>query len=212
MAARQRFQLVPALRLRSALLDAVEPVDAYLDDNDPKQPAAYRALRVQIESGFADLHGHLDRDPEPRALVERARDEWTEADRAATEILSVRRTPGDARGDALMERFHGLVGSAVDRLGALSADIEHDVTQDHDDALLFYERSEWITGIAAGLSVLAMIAAVVIIGRIVSTSVDRLVAGAERFAAGDRDHRIDAPVCPAPQRGRGVQPDDRTHP
>jgi diguanylate cyclase (GGDEF)-like protein len=41
-----------------------------------------------------------------------------------------------------------------------------------------------------------MIAGVVTIGRIMSSSVDRLVAGAEHFAAGDRDHRIDVQVPP----------------
>jgi len=196
VAARQRYQLVPSYRLRSALADAVDPVDEFVDDADPTQPPAYRVLRERIEAGFADLHDHLQRDPEPRAQVERSREEWTAADRLATEAISVRRRAGDPQGAELMQRFHGLMASAVDRLGAVSADLETDLNQDHDEAILSYERSEWLTGAAAAASLLAMIAAVITVGRVVSGSVDRLVAGAERFAAGDRDHRIDVQVPP----------------
>jgi diguanylate cyclase (GGDEF)-like protein len=196
VAARQRYQLVPAYRLRSALGDAVDPVDEFVDDADPTQPPAYRALRERIEAGFADLHDHLQQDPEPRTQVERSREDWTAADRLATEVISVRRPAGDPHGAELMQRFHGLMASAVDRLSAVSADLEIDLNQDHDEALLFYERSEWLAGGAAAASLLAMIAAVITVGRVVSGSVDRLVAGAERFAAGDRDHRIDVQVPP----------------
>jgi diguanylate cyclase (GGDEF)-like protein len=108
----------------------------------------------------------------------------------------VRRPGGDPKGVELMERFHGLMGSAVDKLGAATTALEADLVQDHDEALLFYERSEWMTAGAAGVSLLAMIAGVFTIGRVVSGSVDRLVAGAERFAAGDREHRIDVQVPP----------------
>ncbi len=196
VAARQRFQLAPAYRLRGALLDAVDPVDEFVDGADPTRPPAYRVLRERIEGGFSDLHRQLSQDPEPRTLVERARDEWEAADRVATELISVRRPSGDPQGEELMQRFHGLTGSAVDTLGAVGSVLEADLDRDHDEALLFSERSEWLAGIAAGVSLLAMIVAVTIIGRIVSSSVGRLVAGAGRFAAGDRDHRIEVPVPP----------------
>jgi diguanylate cyclase (GGDEF)-like protein len=196
VASRQRYQVAPAYRLRSTLLDAMVPVDEFVDDGDATQPAAYRALREKIEAGFAELHDHLQRDPEPRTLVERSRADWSAADALATAVLSVRRPGGDARGAELMERFHGLMQSAGDKLSAVGTDLESDIAQDHDEALLFYERSEWLAGIAAAVSLLAMIAGVVTIGRVVSGSIDRLVAGAERFAAGDRDHRIDVQVPP----------------
>jgi diguanylate cyclase (GGDEF)-like protein len=196
VAARQRYQLVPSLRLRAALLDAVEPLDEFVDDGDPQQAAAYRVLREQVETGFSDLQGRLSSDPEPFRLESRAREDWTSADRVATETFGIRHVRGDRLAVERMERFHALIGAAVDKLGALSKDIEADVVGDHDEALLFYERAEWLTAIAGGISFLAMLAAVITIGRIVSQSVDRLVAGAERFAAGDRLHRIDVQVPP----------------
>ncbi len=196
IAARQRYQLLPTHRLRALVLDASVPVDEFVDDGDPTRPAAYRALRERIEAAFAALHDHLQHDPEPRAIVERAREDWSSADRAATEILSVRRAAGNPRDLESMQRFDGLIEAATDKLAAVSTDLERDLTADHDEALLFYERSEWIMGIAAAVSLLTVLAAVIIIGRILSNSVDRLVSGATRFASGDREHRIDVPVPP----------------
>lgn len=196
VAARQRDQLLPTHRLRALLLDAAIPVEEFVDDGDAAKPAAYRLLRERVEGAFVELQQHLQQEAEPRALVERSREDWTAADRAATEILSVRRAPGDRYDIELMQRFGGLVESAADKLAAVSTDIERELAADHNEAELFYERSEWIMGIAIGLSLLTVIAAVIIIGRIMTSSVDRLVTGAERFASGDREHRIDVQVPP----------------
>jgi diguanylate cyclase (GGDEF)-like protein len=153
-------------------------------------------LRQRIETDFADLHNRLSDEAEPRTLLERSRADWTAADAVATEVLSVRRPGGDPHGVELMERYHGLMRSAVDKLSVVSGDLETDVMHDHDEALLFYERADWLAGIAAAVSVLSMIAGVMTIGRVMSGSIDRLVAGAERFAAGDRAHRIDIQIPP----------------
>jgi diguanylate cyclase (GGDEF)-like protein len=196
VAARQRDQIDPTQRLRLLIWDAVPPLDEFMDEGDPRQPREYRALREQIETAFAGLHGRLQSDPELQTLVERARDDWTAADRLANEALSVRRAPGDPHGAELMDSFNGLTVSAVDKLGAVYADLEATLRADHDSALLFFERSEWLAAIGAVVSVLAILLGVFIVGRIMSGSVERLVDGAQRFAAGDRDHRIEIRVPP----------------
>jgi diguanylate cyclase (GGDEF)-like protein len=53
-----------------------------------------------------------------------------------------------------------------------------------------------LAAIGAVVSVLAILLGVFIVGRIMSGSVQRLVDGAQRFAAGDRDHRIEIHVPP----------------
>jgi HAMP domain-containing protein len=194
--ARQRDQIDPTQRLRLLIWDAVPPLDAFMDEGDPRRPREYRALREQIETAFADLHARMQSDPELRTLVERARDDWTAADRLATEALSVRRAPGDPHGAELMDSFNGLIISAVDKLGAVHGDLEATLRADHDSALRFFERSEWLAAIGAIVSVLAILLGVFMIGRIMSGSVERLVDGAQRFAAGDRDHRIEIRVPP----------------
>jgi diguanylate cyclase (GGDEF)-like protein len=196
VAVRQRDQLLPIHRLRALILDASVPVDEFVDLGDAMQPPVYRAVRERIEAAFAELHGHLAGEAEPLALVERAREDWAGADHIATEILSVRRPPGDPHEAELMQRFDGLIESASDKLSAVSVDIERDLTDDHDAALRAFERTDWVIGIAWAVSLLTVLAAVLTIGRIVSTSVDRLVIGAERFASGDRAHRIDVVVPP----------------
>jgi diguanylate cyclase (GGDEF)-like protein len=196
IATRHRYELAPAYRLGTVLLEAVEPVDEFVDAGDPTRPPAYRVSRQQVEAAFAALHDRFGDETEPRTLVERALEDWTAADIVASEILSVHRPGGDPQGVLLMERFHGRIGAAIDKMAALAASLETDLTQDHDRALLSYERADWVTGIASVVSVLAIVAAVVVIGRVVSGSVDRLVDGAERFATGDRKHRIDVQVPP----------------
>jgi diguanylate cyclase (GGDEF)-like protein len=196
VAARQRNQLDPTQRLRLLLADATEPLDDFVDEGDPRDPAAYREARGRIESLFADLGPRMQRDSALRSLVARAEDDWTSADRIATRVLSVRRAAGDTANAAQMDEFHGLVNSADDKLGALYEDLAADVHADHDQALRDVERSEWLAVAAAILSALAILVGVLIIGRVISGSVERLVSGAERFAAGDRGHRIDVTVPP----------------
>lgn len=111
------------------------PLDEFMDEGDPRQPRAYRATREQIETAFAGLHAHMQSDPELWTLVERARDDWTAADRLAPEAFSVRRAPGDPHGAELMDSFGGLIVSAVDKLGAVYGDLEARVRADHESAL-----------------------------------------------------------------------------
>lgn len=196
VAARQRDEIDPTQRLRLLLLEAATPLDDYVDEGDPRLPAAYREQRQLIETAFASVHDQMPRDPELRIVVERARDDWTAADRLAAEALSVRRPPGDPRSEQLMDGFHGLVGAAEDKLGTVYHNLATDLRADHDTALRDVDRSKWLALVAAAISALAVLAGVIMIGRVIAGSVERLVTGAERFAAGDRDHRIDVSVPP----------------
>ncbi len=196
VATRQRTHIDPTQRLQLRLWESAVPLDLYLDSGDPRDRESFRAARQRVETGFAELHAALASEPKVRPMVERAHADWSEADRVATELISVRRPAGDPQGLELAERVDGLVASAVDKLGTAYEAIEADLKRDHDMALLAYRRSEWIVGIAAVVSVLFVIAGILIIGRLMLVSIDRLVDGAARFAAGDRDHRIEVHVPP----------------
>ncbi len=196
VAARQRQQIDPTQRLRLLIVDAASPLDDFMDEGDPTRPAAYRAARERIESLFATLRDAVASDRASVSLVDRAQDDWTAADRVATVALSVHRAAGDSAGARLMDEFHGLSGSAVDKLGALYDNLVTDLHADHDAALRDVDRTDWLAAGAGGLSALAILVGVVIIGRVMAGSVERLVNGAELFAAGDRDHRIDVSVPP----------------
>jgi diguanylate cyclase (GGDEF)-like protein len=196
VAQRQRDQIAPSHRLQLDLAGAIGPIELYLDDSAPDERAAYRASRERIDAGFAALQHALAGAPEAHALAERARDDWSRADEVAQDVLSRRWPPGAANGLDLARRFETSVAAATDRLSAATDDLERDLASDHADAERAYERTEWIAGIAAGISLLAMVAGVLTIGRLLRVSVDRLVDGAARFASGDRDHRIDVQVPP----------------
>lgn len=196
VAARQRDQIDPLQHLRLLLWESVPPLNDFMDEGDPRQPREYRALREQIELGFVRLHPQLQSNAELQTLLERARTEWTEADRLATEAFSVRRAAGDKRGEEIMDSFNGLIQSSVDKLGAVYSDLETTLRADHDAAIRSFDRSEWLAAAAAVVSVVAILLGVFMVGRVMSGSVERLVQGAQRFAAGDRDHRIDIHVPP----------------
>jgi diguanylate cyclase (GGDEF)-like protein len=196
VAVRQRDQITPTQRLQLELWEANDPIDLYLDDSDPAEAAEYRVLREKIEASFAHVHAAMQAEPEARILVERARADWTEADKVAAKVLSRRWPPSDADGVTLAKQFNTAIAAAQDRLGAVYDDLMIDLDRDHADATLSYERSQWIAGIAVATSLLLMAAGVFVIGRFLLNSVDRLVDGAARFAAGDRDHRIEVRVPP----------------
>ena len=193
VAARQHEEIAPAQRLQIAMLDAAEQIDEFVDTRDMTFKSAYRDHRAQIEADFALLHKGLGARLEERTLIERARDDWTAADGLAIQITTVAKAAEDA---AKLEQFDGAINASVDKIDAFYTEAERDVSGDYFDAELAYERSQWIAGIAAAVSLAMVIAGVIMFGHLVSVSVDRLVDGAARFAAGDRDYRIDIQVPP----------------
>lgn len=193
VAARQHEEIAPAQRLQIAMLDAAEQIDEFVDTRDMTFKSAYRDHRAQIEADFALLHKGLGTRLEERTLIERARDDWTAADGLAIQITTVAKAAEDA---AKLEQFDGAINASVDKIDAFYTEAERDVSGDYFDAELAYERSQWIAGIAAAVSLAMVIAGVIMFGHLVSVSVDRLVDGAARFAAGDRDYRIDIQVPP----------------
>jgi diguanylate cyclase (GGDEF)-like protein len=196
VAARYRDQIGPTQSLQLALWEAAVPVDEYLDAHEARDVAAYRAERTHIEAGFATLHRQLDSDAGLRGLLERAQADWSVADGIASELISTERAPGDAHGVELADKFDGLIASSVDKLHAVHEDLDADLQADHADALVSYERVQWVAGIAASASLLLMIVGTAGIGRIIVTNVERLVDGARKFAAGNRSHRIEVQVPP----------------
>lgn len=193
---RQSVQIVPAQKLRILIWDTLLPVDEYLEEGDQGYRASYRLHRTQIESGFAELTKVVEGDPSVQTVVKRAWENWMAADGYATDLFSEPVQPGSPRAVQGMHRFHSEIAAASDKLGAVFQGIYAEIERDHEIADLSYERSIWIAGIAAALSLMAIVGGVFLIGRVIGSSVDRLVDGAVRFADGDRDHRIEVQVPP----------------
>lgn len=172
------------------------PVDEFVGNGNARSLDSYRSLRAQIESGFADLVEAVAGEAAILTLVERARENWTAADGYATALFSVPTEAGNRRTVEMMQRFHGKIVATSDRLEAVYQQLAGEIQKDYEVAALSYERSIWLAGIAGALSLLALAGGVLLIGRILGASVDRLVDGAVRFAEGDRNHRIQVQVPP----------------
>ena len=196
VAMRQRTQIAPAQHLQVLIWDTLIPVDEYVEEGNPVHPEAYRHLRTRIESGMAELFAAVERDPAAKVLLERARANWTAADGYATELISVPMQPDEPRAVETLQRFHGEVVATSDKLEALYDQLANEIQKDHDIAMLSYERSMWLAGIAGTVSLLAIGLGTLLIGRLMTASVDRLVDGVQRVSEGDRDHRIEVQVPP----------------
>jgi diguanylate cyclase (GGDEF)-like protein len=196
VAARQRDQVVPLQHLQVELWEASTTFERYLESRDAPEVRQYRALREQIESDFASLHRALAAEPDAADLISRARTSWTDADAASTRMFAVNGGHQAPEAIAAAREFDASIGRAVDILAGVYEQIRRDLEDDHVQALRSYDRSEWIAGIAAVVSLLMMAAGTFVIGRFLLASVDRLVEGAERFSSGDRDHRIEIRVPP----------------
>ena len=193
---RQREQIIPAQKLRVMIWEALSSIDEFVEDHDPVRLPPYRNLRTQIETTFAELSGALKNEPAVQAILDSARNDWTAAEGHATALISMVRPAEDAEKNAIFHRFHGGIAAASDKLAAVYTRIATRIDEDHDSAVRFYERSLWLAGIAGALSMLTVALGVLIIGRVLSNSVDRLVDGAIRFAEGDRSHRIEIQLPP----------------
>jgi diguanylate cyclase (GGDEF)-like protein len=200
VAMRQRDEIGPTQHLRLLLWEIGIPVDDYLDTGRVEKVMEYQTLHTQIEERFPMLQNKMQSEIELKILIDNAYADWKSADTLATEILSVQRPAGDANGSALMDQFDKKIVEANGKLKAVHNALLADVNEDHDDALETYKRTEWLAATAAVVSVLAMIAGVALIGKFMLASVDRLIDGASRFAAGDREHRIEIQVPPELRR------------
>ncbi|MCP1197840.1 diguanylate cyclase [Notoacmeibacter sp. MSK16QG-6] len=196
VADRQRRQITPLQRLNILIWDAVIPVDEHLEDPNTAHLNGYRNFREEIETEFARVMGAVGDIPSVQALIERARQSWTDADDIAGRLLSIGSPDHSSETAAAFSRFHGSIMTTSDRLQAAYRQLGEKIDQDHDMAILWYERSIWLSTIAAGIALLAILGGVLMIGRVLKRSVDRLVEGAARFAEGDRSHRIEVAVPP----------------
>src|SRR6218665_2676236 len=200
VAERQGTEIVPAQRIGVTLWDTAVRVDEFVVDGNPRHQAAFREARTRIESNFASLLARLGTNPVAHALATKAHEDWKAAEALGEELTSVIHPATAPETIEMMERFDGEVRSASDAIEAAIEHLEAEIADDQLEANLAYERALWLAGIGAGVCLLTIIAGVILIGRVMVASVDRLVDGATRFAEGDRAHRIDIRVPPELRR------------
>lgn len=196
---RKDAEIFQSQELRLAIWDTLAPVDEFVEAGGAEHAQAYRLARKRIETGFAELAGALEGQQEALSLIERARTDWSEADRLATRLVSGTAGAGEARTE-IFARYHAAVESASDRLGAFTAMVYREIKAEHAAALKNRERMIWISAIAGLVSLMFIVGGVLLVGRIMANSVDRLVEGALRVAEGDRRHRVNVEIPPELKR------------
>ncbi|MFD1252326.1 putative diguanylate cyclase YcdT [Devosia equisanguinis] len=193
---RQRTELGPLQDLRILVWDTLVPIDEHVNEGGSQRPLLYRELRGRIETGFAQVRAQFSNDPQALIHLDNATESWATADTHATELTAETLVADDPEAERKARLFHGHIAAVSDRLGQAYAVIAGAVQADYDNAVGWSESATIIFAVSLGLSLLAMIGGVALVGLIMSRSVDRLVDGAARFASGDRHHRIDISVPP----------------
>ena len=192
----ERNEVAPIQNVRVLMWDTLIPVDEFIEEADEDKIESYQALRVRVEDEFDQLTERSTPDPEVRYLITSAQENWEKADQYAQGLLSETRAEGNQEATLDMERFHAEILTASDKLGTVHTLVDSRIEQSHETAIGTYRRSFWLAGFALLTSLGGVILGVVLISRVISSSVDRLIDGAHRFADGDREHRINVVVPP----------------
>ncbi|SMQ62949.1 diguanylate cyclase (GGDEF) domain-containing protein [Devosia lucknowensis] len=196
VAKRQRSELGPLQDLRILVWDTLIPIDEYVNEGGPQQPLLFRELRSRIETGFVDIRVQFADDADALLHLDNAFESWEVAQNLATTLTADALAPDDPEAERQAKLFHANIAATSDRLGQAFDVIQAKIAAEHDAAVKWSEDAGLVLAVALGLSLVAVVAGVVLVGLIMSRSVDRLVDGAARFANGDRDHRIDISVPP----------------
>lgn len=192
VAHRQHDLLLPIRRMQLLMLRMEIPLEEYLISGSEAKLRDFHGLRQEVESSWPRIMPLLD--GELAALTERSRSDWSSMDGVAADLVAAKES---GNREALLQsqgRFDSLQASVHDKLEALSVLIEQDIERDYRDASLGLERSEWVAGIAAGISLLLMVGGITIFYGTILNSVNRLIEGAGRFSEGDRDHKIEIAI------------------
>tara|TARA_R110001599_G_C12264508_1_gene660726 strand:+ start:3967 stop:5151 length:1185 start_codon:yes stop_codon:yes gene_type:complete len=194
VAERQRNQIDPTHRLQIAMLQAEVYLEGYLATGKPENLLFYRSKLQEIETGFVGLAERLSSQSELAILANKGHEDWRVVEQTVTDILATNDSHDEASFVEAMSRFDSYQSSAIDKLGTVYNLVEDRLADDYADAALGYERSIWIAGIAAGVSLLLLITGATMFSRTIISSINKLVEGAELFAKGDRDHMIEVHV------------------
>ena len=192
VARREHELLLPVRNLQLLMLQVEMPLEEYLVSGSPDRIRDYRTMRRTVESTYPRLMPLLDGRLAP--LVGRSREDWNALDKVVADLIAAKQDGNATALQSAQGRFDILQDAAHDKLDAAGDLLEREDDADYRDAALGLERSEWLAAIAGGISLALMAAGIGLFYRTIINSVKRLIEGAERFSAGDRDHRIEIQI------------------
>jgi diguanylate cyclase (GGDEF)-like protein len=193
---RQREQIEPLHHLQIAILQADVPLDEYLVTARPESLLFYRSLLQGIETDIVALSQQFKPQSAHATLLQGAHADWKAAELSASDTLAYKKSGDQAQETQALSKFDSRQSLAIEKLSALHDSLEKNLSDDYAGAALGFERSRWLAGIGVGISLLVMAGGIIMFTRNIMLSIEKLVKGAELFAAGHRDHVIEVQVPP----------------
>lgn len=194
IAQRQRDQVTRAQHIRLMIWDSLIPFDEFVSNGGAFDNEAHNRLREQIETDFSSLMIAVADDPTAPKHVRTAWERWRASSSTIDTFLVAPDRLSRQEEVTLVRNFHASTVEAMQNLREIGDNLAQIVESDYREATVCYRWAKWIAIAAGVVSLLAIAASVQIIDRTISNSVDRLVAGATRFAGGDRNHRIEIEI------------------
>ncbi|WP_052699923.1 GGDEF domain-containing protein [Martelella endophytica] len=188
----QHQVLVPLERIQSSLWDISAGVIDFAEEGDESDRINFEATEREITGELKELEDAADQFRIYRPLLESIEQEWGQLIEAAAAVQA----PDSPISDPALRRFEGVIAETARRMGALAEEVRIDSEKSHRDALAAMRRFDIFAATAGVFAILFAAIGIYIIDRALIASTDKLVAGAMRFAAGDREREIDVQVPP----------------
>lgn len=184
--------LVPLERIHNELWTISAAVNDFAEEGDEAYRRAFEATEREVAIQLKELTAAVDDHSHFLPILTGVQQQWSQLLETASQIKAG--NPADA--DPALHRFEDVIAETARRLGDISETVRIDTEASHAAALKALNRLEMIAAVGGTLAVLFAAAGIYIIDRALINSTDKLVDGALRIAAGDRERDIDVQVPP----------------
>lgn len=189
---KQRQVLQPLQQVQLGLWDMSRDVVDYTfrAGEGSRRPPRFDGLGRALTS----ISTALASDSVGSRAVQAAQRDWSRLSTQATALLSMNPVPATANQSQSVQQFEADVDRLGHDLGAIYEDLRRENAQLHDAVIRDLGLSEDLILGGFLLSVLSAIAGIVLINRSLVASSDRLLVGAQRVAAGERNCQINVQI------------------
>ena len=183
-------ETLPVVRLEMLLLQAHMPASDYLVHGDAGEREKFELTAAVLEAHFRKVFAIPFETAAKTALLGEAYALWQAGAALSREIMAIPAPVGDAVGAGLMIRMDGHLTQAADHVSQISRLTIAELDRQRQLIQRLHVQTSVVIAVMFGLIMVAIAAGTVFIRRWILTPLRALRSGAEEFAEGRLDHRI----------------------
>ncbi|WKE64803.1 diguanylate cyclase [Gallaecimonas kandeliae] len=190
VASKHRQILLPLQQLQLSLWGLSDTVVDYEADGKISHLDDYHKQAAQIADSFKALRSALQGDILAGRDLATSERGWQLLEAQSSQLLSQQGLHGDHAASVSLEQWGADIDGLGQDLGQLFDDLRIENEQNHDQALADLQLLERLAIGGFSLSLLFACLGVWVINRSLVNSMEQLAQGAQRLAAGDREHQV----------------------